>query len=131
MNYSGNAVEEVNQFTYLAGEICKNGGRDADEDCRVTKAKGAFVTLLPIWRNTSFSNSLKVHIFKNNVVSVLLHGTSTWKVTKSITTKLQVFANRCLRSILHIYWSNTISNVNRLKMAETQMGLDWVYPAKR
>ena len=46
MNYSGNAVEEVNQFTYLAGEICKNGGSDADEDCRVRQAKAAFGILL-------------------------------------------------------------------------------------
>ena len=28
-------VEEVSQFTYLGGEICKDGGSDADVDCRV------------------------------------------------------------------------------------------------
>ena len=42
------------------------------------------------------------------------------QVTKSITTKLQVFVNRCLRSIFHIYWPNTISNMNLLKMADMQ-----------
>ena len=48
------------------------------------------------------------YAFKSNVVPVLLYGSSTWKVTKSI---------RCLRSIFHIYWPNTISNMNLLKMA--------------
>ena len=33
-------VEEVNQFTYLGTEICKDSGSDADVDCRVRKAKG-------------------------------------------------------------------------------------------
>ena len=81
----------------------------------------AFGILSPVWRNNSFSNSLKVRIFKNNAVSVLLYGWSTWEVTKSITTKLEVFVNRCLRSIFHIYWPNTISNVNLLKMADMQL----------
>ena len=40
--------------------------------------------------------------------------------SKSITSKLQVFVNRCLRSIFHIYWPNTISNMNQLKMADVQ-----------
>ena len=67
--------------------------------------------------NSSLPNSRKVRIFKSNAVSVLLYGSSTWKVTKPIITEFQVFVNRCLRSIFHIYWSNTISNVNLLKMA--------------
>ena len=112
-------VEEVNQFTYLGSEICKDGNSDADMDWRVRMAKGPFGILSPIWRNSSFPNSLKVRIFKSNVVSVLLFGSSTRKVAKSITTKLQVF-NRCLRSIFHIYWPNTISNMNLLKMADMQ-----------
>ena len=28
--------------------------------------------------------------------------------------------NRCLRSIFHIYWPNTISNMNLLKIADMQ-----------
>ena len=44
---------------YLGSEICKDGGSDADDvDCRVRKAKGAFGILSPIWRNSSFPNSL-------------------------------------------------------------------------
>ena len=35
-------VEEVSQLTHLGSEICKNGGSDADVDCRLRKAKEAF-----------------------------------------------------------------------------------------
>ena len=72
--------------------------------------------LSPIWRNSPFSYSLKVRIFESNVVSVLLLGSSTWQVTK-----FPVFVNPCLRSIFHIYWPNTFSNVNLLKMANMQL----------
>ena len=51
---NGHPVEEVNQFTYLGCEICKDGGSDADVDCRVRKAMGAFGIISPIWRNISF-----------------------------------------------------------------------------
>ena len=34
---NGHQVKEVNQFTYSSSEIC-----NADVDCRVSKAKGAF-----------------------------------------------------------------------------------------
>ena len=44
---NGHPVKEVNQFTYLGSEICKDGGSDADVDCRVTKAKGTFGILSP------------------------------------------------------------------------------------
>ena len=46
------SVEEINQFTYLGNEICKDVGSDADAHCRVRKAKGAFGILSPIWRNS-------------------------------------------------------------------------------
>ena len=48
---NGHPVEEVNQFTYLGVEICKDGSSDADLDCRLRKAKGAFGILSPIWKN--------------------------------------------------------------------------------
>ena len=97
---NGHPVEEVNQFRYLGSGICKNSGSDADVDWRVSKAK----ILSPIWRNSSFPNSLKVRIFK----------------AISFTNKLQVFVNRCHRRIFHIYWPNTISNEKLLKMAQMQ-----------
>ena len=57
---NGHPVEEINQFTYLVSELCKDGGSYADVDCRVRKAKGAFRILSPIWRNSSFPNSLSL-----------------------------------------------------------------------
>ncbi|KAI8429779.1 hypothetical protein MSG28_000319 [Choristoneura fumiferana] len=36
--------------------------------------------------------------------------TNSWLVKKAITSKLQVFVNKCLRRILGVYWPQTITN---------------------
>ncbi|CAG9827844.1 unnamed protein product [Diabrotica balteata] len=53
-------------------------------------------------------------------MSVLLYGCETWKVTNTLTDKLQVFVNKCLRKIVRIYhqWPNTIRNEDLLHLTE-------------
>ena len=68
---NGHPVEEVNQFTYLGSEICKDGGSDADVDYRVRKALSNVVNYLEKYCS-SLPKSLNVSILKSNVVSVLL-----------------------------------------------------------
>ena len=45
---------------------------------------------------------------------------SEQKVTKTISNKLDVFQNRCLRRILQIYWPNTITNEELHRRAEIE-----------
>ena len=37
----------------------------------------------------------KTRLFKGNVLSILLYGSESWKMTKTINHKLEVFQNRC------------------------------------
>ena len=68
----------------------------------------------------------KLKLFKSNVLSVLLYGCSTWKVTSSTTKRLQVFVNRCLRNIFRIFWPNKISNEDLLRMADMEEIGVWI-----
>ena len=86
-------------------------GADEDVKSRVGKARQAFNnTPRPVWNPTSISTKTKLRIFTTNVKSVLLYGPETWRVTRSISKKLQTFINKCLRKILKIYWPEKISN---------------------
>jgi len=58
----------------------------------------------------AYSTQPKLCIFNTNVKAVLLYGCETWKNSKSITAKLQVFINKCLRKILRIFWPDQIMN---------------------
>ena len=77
---------------------------------RLAKAQHAFVKLKPVMSSSKYNTKTKQRIFKSNVLSVLLYGSETWKVTKAICHSLDVFQTRCLRRIFKIYWPNTISN---------------------
>ena len=102
-----------------------------DIESRIKKARSAFGILSPVWRNANLSTGLKLRLFKSNVVSVLLYGCCTWKVTSIVTSRLQIFVNRCLRKILRIYWPNNISNTELLRRAHMKERLDCSHPSQR
>jgi len=103
-------IEDVESFTYLGSIINKTGDTEEDIKSRIRKARHVFVTLNPVWNNRNILLKTKLTIFNSNVKSVLLYGSETWKHTKALDSKLQVYVNTCLRQILRIRWPDTISN---------------------
>jgi len=112
------SIEAVESFVYLGSKVTKDGGTTQDVVQRIQKANGAFVQLYPVWRNNKISIRTKLRIFCSNVKGVLLYGSETWKEVKNITSKLQVFVNRCLRRILNVHWPEVISNEELWRRAE-------------
>ena len=55
--------------------------------------------------------------------AVLLYGCETWKKSKYVTTKLQVFINKSLRKILRIFWLDQLTN-NELWKRTKQLRID-------
>ncbi|VDO86817.1 unnamed protein product [Schistosoma margrebowiei] len=103
-------LEDVKTFTYLGSIIDEHGGSDADVKARIGKARAAYLQLRNIWNSKQLSTNTKVRIFNTNVKTVLMYGAETWRTTKVIIQKIQVFINSCLRKILQIRWPDTISN---------------------
>ena len=81
-------LEDVQSFTYFGTIATSDGGADEDVKSRIGKARQAFNTLSPMWNSTSISTKSKLRIFTTNVKSVLLHGSETFRVTRSISKKL-------------------------------------------
>jgi len=100
---------DVHSFTYLGSIVTSDRGADQDVKSRIGKARQVFNTLRPVWNTRSISIKTKLRIFITNVKSVLLHGSETWGVTRSISNKLQTFTSQCLRKILKIYWQEKIN----------------------
>ncbi|CAH8542131.1 unnamed protein product [Schistosoma haematobium] len=106
----GEDLEDVKTFTYLGSIIDEQGGSDANVKARIGKARAAYLQLKNIWNSKQLSTNTKVRIFNTNVKTVLLYGAETWRTTKAIIQKIQVFINSCLLKIHHIRWPDTISN---------------------
>ncbi|VDO68680.1 unnamed protein product [Schistosoma margrebowiei] len=90
--------------------IEEHGGSDADVKARIGKARAVYLQLKNIWNSKQLSTNTKVRIFNTNVKTLLLYGAGTWRTTKAIIQKIQVFINSCLCKILRISWPDTIDN---------------------
>ena len=111
-------IEEVKVFTYLGSAVSIEGGTEEDIKARLSKATVAFRMLDNIWKSKTLSKHTKIRIFNSNVKSVLLYGSETWRTTKALSKKVQVFINKCLRRILGIKWQDKISNEEILARTE-------------
>ncbi|VDO69377.1 unnamed protein product [Schistosoma margrebowiei] len=106
----GEAMEEVEIFTYLDSIIDECGGLDADVKMRIGKANATFPQLKNIWNLKQLSTNTKVTIFNTNINTVLSYGVEAWRTTTTIIKLEQVFINYFLRKIPYIHWLDTISN---------------------
>ena len=113
-------MEAVEEFIYLGSVISTDNCAEKDIKNRINKAKGSYAMLRPIWNSREYSRKTKVKIFKSNVLSVLLYGSETWRMTEKDLKKLETFQNRCLRRIHKIFWPNIISNRELLKLANVK-----------
>ncbi|VDP34793.1 unnamed protein product [Schistosoma margrebowiei] len=98
----GEDLEDVKSFTYLSSIIDEHGGSDADIKARIGKARAAYLRLKNIWNSKQLVTNTKVGIFNANVKTVLPYGSESWRTTKAIIQKMQVFINRCPRKILSV-----------------------------
>ena len=107
---AGEQIEEVDESRYLGSIMSKKGGTEEDIQARTGKARQVFAMLMPIWRSTSLTTGTKLSVFGSTVKAVLLYGAETWRLPKELKQKLQVFINKCLRSILRIWLPRRIQN---------------------
>lgn len=103
-------IEEVDSFTYLGSEVNKLGGAAEDLRKRIGKARSAYYRLSKVWKNTNIFTRTKIKILMSNVVSVLLYGSESWRMTKGDEAMLDVILHRWLRRILRIDWSLHVTN---------------------
>ena len=87
ISLEGEALEEVDNFTYLGSIMDKQGGTDADVKVRIGKARAAFNQLKNIWKSGSYSVHTKIRLFNSNVKPDLLYGSETWRTTLATTQK--------------------------------------------
>ena len=117
---NGEVVDEVDHFTYLGSKVSTTGDGEEEILVRISKASQAFALLRGIWRSKNISQKTKIRFFKSNVLSTLLYGAESWKMTKTISHKQEVFQYRCLRRIVRIYWPQTISNYESCRRTGTK-----------
>lgn len=75
-------IEDVETLTYLKGIVISAGSFNEDIINRLGKAKVQFRRIKKI------SIQTKIRLFNGLVVSVLIYGSQTWKITEQDKTRL-------------------------------------------
>ncbi|VDO98593.1 unnamed protein product [Schistosoma curassoni] len=96
----GEVFKDVETFADLGSIIDEQGRSYADVKVRISKARKAYLKLKNIKISKQFSTKIDFRIINRNVKIVLLYGVETWRTTKAITQKIQVFINSCLSKLL-------------------------------
>ncbi|KAK6967526.1 hypothetical protein BgiMline_027350 [Biomphalaria glabrata] len=80
----GEALKEVESFTYLGSILDHHGRTDADVRTCIGKARAAFHQMKNTWGSREISTTTKIRLFNTIVQPILLYGAETWRTT--ITT---------------------------------------------
>ena len=110
ININGVPLDFVEDFVYLGSLISKDNGAKKDIQARLSKARGAFARLQPIWKSQQYQLRTKIQLYNSCVKSVLTYGSECWRVVKGDMSKISAFHNGCLRKICRIFWPSKLSN---------------------
>jgi hypothetical protein len=110
LEIQGESLEFVERFTYLGSCISTDCNVANEVNARISKARIVFANLRHLWRQTGISLTLKGRVYRATVRAVLLYGSETWSLRAEDLRRLQVFDNRCLRTIARVGWRQRIRN---------------------
>ena len=96
----GTSLKLVDKFTYLGSSVSST---EKDIDTRLTKAWTAIDSRSIIWKS-NLTDKMKRTFFQAAIVSILLHGCTTWTLTKRLEKKLDDNYTRMLWAILNKSW---------------------------
>ena len=96
----GSSLKLVDKFTYLGSSVSLT---EKDINTQLMKAWTAIDKLSIIWKS-DLIDKMKRSFFQAAVVSILLHGCTTWTLTKRLEKRLDGNYTRMLRAISNKSW---------------------------
>ena len=101
----GSDIEKVDDFKYLGG-FTKT---EKDLNTRLGQAWGALNALTKVWK-AGIDKKIKVKVFKQTVESILLYGSESWALSKSLAKSLDGKYTKMLRVVCDVPPNARISN---------------------
>jgi len=97
-------------LVYLGSLIHCSSGSELEIKQRATFVHEAMFALdQNIW-SSSISLETKLWLYNACILPIFLYESELWSVTSSLSKKIDALDNWCLRHILHIHWTDFVSN---------------------
>jgi len=119
-------IHDTERFAYLGSIVTADGGSDIDAWSRIGKAAAVFRRLERVWKSQKLDIKIKLRLYSSIVLPTVLYASETWKETESISKKLDVFHQRCLRKILKISYRDHVTNKDVLERTQSRRLRDTV-----
>ena len=103
---TGKSLKKVDDFKYLGAWVATT---EHDFVVRKAKAWAACHKMKKIWKS-DLRRDLKVRLFQATVESILLYGSETWTMKKSLINKIDGCYTRMLRMALNVSWTSHTTN---------------------
>ena len=117
-NIKQSELKAVHQFSYLGCVIPSDAKIDKEVDNRLAKANSAFGRLYKrVWNNKNLKEDTNISVYKAVVLTTLLCGAESWVIYRRHLPLIERYHQRCLRTILNIHWSDFVTNIEVLEMA--------------
>ena len=104
---NGKTIKVVENFKYLGGWL-----KSSEKDFEIRKAHAwtACHKLQKIWKS-NIKKKIKERLFLATVESILLYGSETWTLTKSLQKRLDGCYTRMLRMVYNVSWKEKMNNM--------------------
>ena len=103
----GCEIEKVNDFIYLGGYT----NTENEINTSLGQAWGALNSLSKVWKS-NVTKKVKTKVFKQSVERILLYGSDSWALTKSLAKSLDGKYTKMLRVVCNVPPLTHISNKN-------------------
>ena len=83
----------------MGAKTASYGGDEEEVDTRTLQALQAYREPKGIWSDRRLGLDIKTRLFKVRVLSILVYGAESWKMTKRIVQKIRGFIVRCFTNM--------------------------------
>jgi hypothetical protein len=99
MNIDNSSIERVERFKYFGTMLTIQNYIQAEIKCRLKLENACYYSVQNLLSSGLLSKNLKIKIYRNIILPVILYGCEAWSLTLREERRLKVFENRVLRRL--------------------------------
>jgi hypothetical protein len=92
-------IERVEKFKYLGTTLTNQNYFQEEIKSRLKSGNACYHSVQNLLSSSLLSKNLKIKIYRNIILPVVLYGRKTWSLTLREENRLRLFENRVLRRI--------------------------------
>jgi len=93
------SIERVEEFKYLGTTLTNQSSIQEEIKSRLKLGNACYYSVQNLLSSRLLSKNLKIKIYRNIILPVVLYGCETWSLTLREECRLRVFENRVLRRV--------------------------------